>query len=303
MNKKIHFSFFLIISALIFSLSGCKLFDKEEQIPSYLLVQSATVAPNYADYGSSSNKISDVWVYANDELIGCFELPARIPILAEGSTKITLLAGIKVNGISATRASYPFYASKSYQCDLSTDSATTINPIFDFDVSSVITFNEDFESAGIIFQKVDLYSDTTIEATNNISDVFRNDQDPTEISNYSGVINLDSENDTCQIETISGYALPKNGTYTFLEFNYKCSTPVEVGIKAYTSSTMTRHQMIVLNSTDTWKKMYVNLTARVSGEINALNFKIYFACILRSGATQDKVLLDNIKLIHANTAK
>jgi hypothetical protein len=61
--------------------------------------------------------------------------------------------------------------------------------------------------------------------------------------------------------------------------------------------------LIVLNPTDTWKKIYVNYTVRVSANYNATNFRVYFAGVLRSNATSDKVLLDNIKLIHAKSAK
>ncbi len=300
MKKPIHF--ILIILAFTLFVSGCQLFDKEEQVPSYVFVDSASLTPNYPDYGTSSQNITDVWVYANDVSVGCFELPAHIPILAKGSTKLTFSPGIKVNGMAATRATYPFYSNVSYQCNLSPDSAIRINPVFSFSSSSVVTFNEDFESAGIIFQKT-AGSDTAIEATNRPGEVFLNTQDPTEVSNYSGVINLDAVQDTFEIENISAYSLPVNGTYTFLEFNYKTTTPVVVGLKSYYSSKTVIEPLIVLNPTTAWKKIYVNYTTAVSGNYNATNFRIYFSGVLRTGATSDKVLFDNIKLIHASTSK
>ncbi len=282
--------------------SSCSLFDKKEQMPSYLIIDSVGINPNYADYGTSNQNVSDVWVYANDQLIGCFELPAKIPILAEGKNRITVLAGIKVNGISATRATYPFYAAANYECNLSPDSAIRLKPIFDFDISSQVTFNEDFESAGVLFEK-SIGSDTTVTSTSNLADVYTNTQDLTEVSNYSGVINLNSEKDNFEIETINGYPLPKNGTYIFLEMNYKCTTPVVVGTKAIYSSSVNKNPLIVLNPTTTWKKIYINLTVSVSSEINATSFKIFFAGALRSASTEDKVLIDNVKLIHAKTSK
>jgi len=302
MKRSLQFVF-LFFTLAIFT-SGCQIFDKDEQVPSYVIVDSVALTPNYPDFGTSSHNISDVWVYANDVSIGCFELPARIPILAEGSTKLTFSAGIKVNGMAATRATYPFYATKTYQMTLTPgmENAVKIKPVFDFDPSAVITYNEDFESAGIIFQK-GTGSDTTIEATHNPADVFVNTLDPTEISNYSGVINLDAVQDTFEIENINAYVLPKNGTYTFLEFNYKCTTPVIVGLKSYYSTKTVVDPLIVLNPTDTWKKIYVNYTVRVSANYNATNFRIYFAGVLRSNATSDKVLLDNIKLVHASASK
>jgi hypothetical protein len=301
MKLPLRFSGFLLI--IIFSISSCQLFDKEEQIPSYVIIDSVALVPNYADCGTSSQQISDVWVYADDKLVGCFELPAHVPILAAGSVKLTFLPGIKVNGISATRATYPFYTSVEYQSYLSPDSALHIKPIFSFDQSMVVSFNEDFESAGVTFQKVALNSDTTIEATNLPGNVFVNTQDLTEVSNYSGLISLDTAHRSCKVETINSYALPKNGTYVFLEFNYKCTTPILVGTKADFGSTSVWSDLIVLNPTTVWKKTYINLTVAVSSQINAINYKVYFKGALRSGALEDKILLDNIKLVHARTSK
>lgn len=294
--------FYLLLVGLVFSFSGCKLFDKEEQEPSYVIIDTVGVNPNYAECGSSSHQISDVWVYVDDKLLGCFELPARVPVLEVGSHKVTFLAGVKVNGIGATRATYPFYAAANYQLVLSPDSALHIKPMFDFDRSMVLVMNEDFESAGVSFQKVDL-SDTTIKASNSLSDLYVNTQDPTEVSTYSGAISLDTTRSDFEIETISAYSLPKNGTYIFLEFNYKCTTPVVVGSKAYYSGSMVKSPLVVLNPTSTWRKMYVNLTVAVSRETTALNYRIYFAGGLRSGATEDRVVLDNIKLVRAKVAK
>jgi hypothetical protein len=297
----------LFLTLAIFN-SGCQLFDKDEQIPSYVIVDSVVLTPNYPDFGTSSHNISDVWVYANDASIGCFELPARIPILAEGSTKLTFSAGIKVNGMAATRATYPFYSTKTYQITLTPgmENAVRIKPVFDFHPSSVVTYNEDFESAGIIFEKTSS-SDTTIMATHNPGEVFVNTMDPTEISNYSGVIDLTTEKSSFQIQNINAYTLPKNGTYAFLELNYNCTTPFHIGILPYPApiGSSAASDLVGVNPTDgKWKKIYVNLTTAISGASSGYTtFKVFFTGSLTSGHTSDKILLDNIKLIHAATAK
>lgn len=292
----------LFLLTIIASLSSCSLFDKEEQIPSYIYVDSVGINPNYVDFGSNSHNITDVWVYLNDELLGCYELPARIPILAEGNNKLTFYAGVKINGMSALRATYPFYATKDYNIYLRNDSALTIKPMFDFVPSCELAFNEDFESAGIIFEKT-LLSDTNIQSTAAPEDVFINTQNSAEVSNYSGVVYLDTARTVFEVQNIVGYDLPKNGTYVFLEMNYKCTTPIQVGVKAFYSSSMVRCELIGLNPTNTWKKVYVNLTSKISEASSATSFKIYFAGALRTGATSDKVLFDNIKLIHPKTTK
>jgi hypothetical protein len=293
-----------IFVLLAFLLGSCQLFDKDEQKPSYITVDSVSIAPDYANFGTNSHQISDVWVYANDVTIGCFELPAKIPILATGNTKLSFEAGIKVNGISATRTTYPFYSDTICYANLSPDYNLHFKPVFKFYPTAIISFNEDFESAGIIFESADTSSKyAPINATNQLSNVFVNTQNYTEVSNWSGVINLDTAKNITKIRTVSAYSLPKNGTFTFLEFNYKCSTYLTVGLAAYTSSTITNNDIVVYKPTCTWKKAYVNLTTTVSGATNALNYRVYFYGGLRSGATSDIILLDNIKLIHAPSSK
>lgn len=77
-------------------------------MPSYLYIEKIGLNTQY-EQGTASHKITDAWVYVDETLIGAFELPATIPILTEGLKKITIRPGIKLNGISNTRAIYPYF--------------------------------------------------------------------------------------------------------------------------------------------------------------------------------------------------
>lgn len=108
--------FFLFL--LEFFVWGCSKSKIEADIPAYLSIDSVFVNTNYQTQGSASHKITDIWVYLNDDFIGAFELPVKIPILKQGNHKITIKAGIKVNGIANTRTAYPFYTEYSQYIDL-----------------------------------------------------------------------------------------------------------------------------------------------------------------------------------------
>src|SRR5688500_13907587 len=98
---------FLFISALLL-ISGCKKTVNPEEIPSYLYIDKINLQ-TLAGEGTSKQDITDAWVYVQGQAIGVFELPARIPVLAEGNPEVWVYAGIKKDGISSTRVKYPFF--------------------------------------------------------------------------------------------------------------------------------------------------------------------------------------------------
>ena len=102
---------FILICMAVFSFS-CSKFDKEEAVPSYISIPAIKlIVPDSlkSQQGTASAKISDAWVYINDVLQGVYELPAKFPVLKEGSNTIKIRAGIKQNGIGSTRPIYPFF--------------------------------------------------------------------------------------------------------------------------------------------------------------------------------------------------
>src|ERR1035438_2123734 len=103
----LHKSFFtLFVLVFLFFWSSC---DLKVAIPSYIHIDNISVNTHGTLYGSSSSKITDVWVYVDDQPIEAFELPATIPILMTGVHTVIIKAGIKIDGISELRSIYPFY--------------------------------------------------------------------------------------------------------------------------------------------------------------------------------------------------
>jgi hypothetical protein len=98
MNKFIIIFFIFLIS--------CSKNDVE--IPTLITVNEFELSSTSIS-GSNSQNISDVWFYVNDSLQGVYELPASFPVLKTGINNVRLKAGIKVNGISSTRVTYPFF--------------------------------------------------------------------------------------------------------------------------------------------------------------------------------------------------
>ena len=77
--------------------------NRDMQVPAYLYVDRTLLTTNYAEQGTASANISDVWVTVDGTNRGVYELPALFPLLASGTTKVQLQAGIKKNGVSSIR--------------------------------------------------------------------------------------------------------------------------------------------------------------------------------------------------------
>jgi len=51
------------------------LINPAEPIPSYIHIDKIDLTTDYSSQGTSSNKITDAWIYVDNELIGAFEMP------------------------------------------------------------------------------------------------------------------------------------------------------------------------------------------------------------------------------------
>lgn len=280
--------------ALLF-LSSCELYNPAEPIPAFIHIQKIDLVRNLSgfvsagDEGTLSNKISDAWVYIDDQLVGCYELPATFPVIGTGSHKVKISAGIKVNGISASRGQYPFFTKYTQIVDLKQGETTTLSPTISYSSSTNFYFMQDFETVGSTI-------DTTPSSLTNLAII--SDANVFEGSKSLKGYIVDPYN-FFECATIPNCTLPKMGAPVFLEFNYKCNHQITVSMIAYGSSTQEQFLVLNLNPSTNWNKIYIYLTPTVSGANTANYYKVLWGMINNTGQTDSAyVYLDNIKLIY-----
>ena len=279
----------LCLIPIILGIHSCEIINPEEEIPSYIHIDSFQLQINDSiKEGSSSHKITDAWVFIDDELLGTFELPVTLPVLNEGKHILKIRAGIKVNGIADTRDKYPFYDFFTENINLIRGATIEVNPVVEYFNTTVFEWIEDFNGVGISLEPKS-NSDTTIKNINASSLVFE--------GNGSGEIIMDSNMDFAEVFTSSDYQLPKNKTPVYLELNYKNNFVFTIGIYANNPTQSIQNNIIWINPSSEWNKIYIDLTQHVSQEINALDFKIFFG-VLNSNNESPEIYLDNIKLLH-----
>ena len=276
-------------------MSGCYKFKGDETIPAYISIDKVSVSTYYPEEGTDSEAIVDVWVYLDDGLLGVYELPATIPVLASGKHKLELRPGIKLNGISSTRVPYPFYKPIIFE-DFDFIPGTPTQPLGTITTSyysdTKFAWLEDFEISNI---SIEDYNDTIIERTepenNPIAFLSPN-------SRYSGEISLTTERSQWTGISYNSFDVETAGTIIILELNFKTNNFFQVGLLIRDQFSLEEKDLLILNHTEEWKKIYINLGSNLSLYPKAYDYKIIFRSGLESGSTSAKVLLDNIKIVY-----
>ncbi|HPE34873.1 MAG TPA: hypothetical protein PLI65_08760 [Bacteroidales bacterium] len=278
----------VLLSILV--LGACQEENLQPGIPALVRVDQFNLNTSFNTQGTSSHKITDVWVFADDQTIGVFELPIVVPVLKSGIGKLRLEAGIKLNGIKTTRVNNPFFEPVIIESFLyKPDSVVIVNPVTTYRSSTVFVWMEDFEDAAISIDTTRLLSKASIEKTT-ADEAFE--------GNYSGIVELTAEKNTFEAASFESFVLPVNGDPVFLEMNYKNDYIFSVGIFSQTSSQIIKEEIIYLQPQEEWNKIYINLTETLMSSQNAETFKIFIRTALPDDLDHATIYLDNIKLMY-----
>ncbi len=284
---------------LLISFSSCQLFDKPEEVPSFVHIDEFVLQTTSSE-GSDSEKITDVWVYVNDNLEGTWELPATIPLHYQGENNVKFQAGIKKNGIAANRDNYPFYETFELNMNLVPDSIIQVNPVIGYE-DNLYIWLEDFEDPGIKWEAFSS-SDTTmnIVTSSTHSNLIEGD---------AGQIYLSSSNFYCEVRTdeLGFDNFPTHLSIpAYLEMNYSANYPFEIGLlsKDNTLSAFVKTPLITVSPTTDdngnaqWNKTYLYLPDVTNFYPTATDFDLYIS-VLNSDATDGiELLFDNMKVIY-----
>ena len=84
-----------------------------------------------------------------------------------------------------------------------------------------------------------------------------------------------------------------------LEFTYKANHPFRVGLFSRDQSGTFQVVIIVLNSTEEWNRIYVNLTDIISSNAAFIDHRPFFGFIKDENHVGEAyVILDNIRMLH-----
>lgn len=287
----------LFLLTVIF-LSSCVKKMDETYIPSYIGIDEINVVTS-GSQGSSSSYITDAWVYIDGDDRGAYPLPARIPLLAEGEHLVKIAPGIKLNGVVGTRVPYPLMQPVEVNLDLIKDSTKNLNLNIKYWSTSKFEMIEDFESSNLKFETTSI--NTAAFRTTHVS------TDPADYifeGVHSGGGFLNEENDYFQIQTKQAFEeLPKQGIPVFIEMNFKCNTTMVLTVAPQDGADLSSTDLIYLNPTEEWKKIYINLTSTLSYDTDSFSYKFRLSANHNPDLEESYVLIDNFKLIYRDIEK
>ncbi len=284
--KYIYFIFIICL------LSACK----EDLTASWLEIDNIQLSTNPVLEGENSHSIVDAWVFINDQSMGIWELPVRMPVLEEGEYKVQIFPGIKINGISNSRAPYVFYQSHVETVNLVKKETAAISPIFTYKSIALFNAKEDFEDTGTILNPKSA-SDTT-----KISIISKADYpDIVKYGNNCAKIKLSTADTLVKLYTELDIVIPNGKIY--LEMDYLTTNSFTVGILDKAGIVINDIGSFVgVNPTKpdnfVWKKIYFNITDQVHRNTNASKFDFYIFALLDAGSSEGTIYLDNIKIVH-----
>jgi len=261
-----------------------------EGVPTYIQIDSVQVNhTDLAKHGSVNHKITDVWVYYQRQLLGAFELPAKIPVLATGKGQLQVVAGIWDNGLSGTRAKYPFYTVDTFTFNANPTNTIKHIPKFNYRTTEdVITyFIENFEQGNTFVRR---FGDSSFARTKDPTEVFEDE--------WSGKIDLHDTINYVEIITSKEFFLPINRE-AYLELNYKSDIDFTVRTEIYHLGNYYNFDIIGLKAKQEWTKVYLNLTG-FSATYQGGKSKYVIQALLPTNKSSAKVLIDNFKIIYFN---
>lgn len=287
--KKIELYLFVIV---LFFIGSCDI--KKEPIPAYIHIKPFDVNVNInGSQGTKEQQITDAWVsdVVTGDFLGVYELPATLPIIAEGNTKLVIAPGILENGIRVTPNMYSLLTEYETEIDLTPNVIDTIQPTTQYDSRVFFHYTEDFEGTNNTLDEV---IDTTIFTEINFFEA------PLAFEGSSIGFVLDEDNPKMEVATSTFMDLPTKGDFTVMEMHYKNEGILQIALLGYEdyNSSPALTYFFALNPQSDWNKVYIDLTNQLVGFGSRFkHFKVLFGAQIPSGKTTSTYLIDNIKVL------
>lgn len=265
---------------------------KGDKVPAYVEIPGVAVTTT-SGQGLATSRITEAWVSVDESFVGVWELPARIPVLAEGEHRIDVVPGVKRNGLFDDRLQYPFYTTWTSTASLSREGTTTLSPTVVYR-SDALLWLEGFDDTFVRLNATDESDTTLLRIT------------PAEEPGLSflqntpcGAIRLDPSHPYIKVYSDEDFEV--SGGPVFLELDYRNDLLFTVGAIVNVEGTETTVPLLLLVPTRRsdgsmpWNKVYIDLSSVFNAGVTQRDF--YFEASLPSGSGSAEIYLDNLKLV------
>lgn len=243
--------------------------------------------------GELSHNFNQVFLSMGGRFIGTFELPIKIPILAEGMQSFVLVPGCVINGINATKMRYPFVENYQIDFELKLQDTVFMQPVTRYFPNTKFLI-EDFESPLMNLKE---------NQGDGYAKLIRSN-DPTILKwgNFFGRVEINAVDSFFVANTTFGANLPGQNADVFLELDIMNTNSMGTSVISYNSVTGDFDDDINIQvnpqSDPRWRKMYISLREIISFRQQAnVNEQGLFALFDNRGE-DTYIYLDNLKVVY-----
>ena len=269
---------------------NCTLTDSDQPLPSYLEITDVNITTNQFQ-GEPTHKITDVWAYADNQLIGVFEIPCKIPVLTNNeTTEFLIFPGFRNNGERSRSFTYNLMNQVRFTESLSEGEVIQKSLTFTYKDDAKFDFIEGFEGGSHIFSR---------ELDENEASRIVTTTEDRRSGAQSGKICLTEENPLLSVACIFNYSRIDNaGLDSYLEIDYKNDIPFFVGVLYEQEGLIQSQPLILLNPSDEWNKIYIDYTSILSSPL-IVDYTVYITADLETlSVDTGTIYLDNLKFVH-----
>lgn len=296
MRSTSQFFVVLLLFCIVAINPACK--SRDEGIPSRISLDSIDLNIDPAN-GNEIHQIAGVQVFANQELIGNFQLPCKVPIDKIGKVQIDIYPLVFINGSSSNLTLYTPLEGFRDTFNLEAGKTTAVVPKFKHRSAIVVKWKEDFEGSNSTLVPISPspFPGDTAGVVSKPFDLAG------KFSGSSRVYRFCFENiDTAKYFDAGSFLefsdLPTNGGGVFFEFDIKTELPVQLAIKRRNPTSTELVPYMVINPTGgNWKRFYVNLVYELANQPANTSIRLFFDVNKPANSVAGReILFDNLRL-------
>lgn len=288
MKKNVYLLFFIAVFCW-----GCNIINPKEPVPTFLHIEPFQYSnPDSSFTGSSSHSIPAAKVFINNSAVGVFDLPCTVPLIMSKDEEIFIIPAVTNQGLKSYVIAYPFYELDSVavkhapgQTFSFTPKTRYLHSLTRSSFRQMINFEE-----GNLFRTTG--GDTGVQLITN--------PDLKIEGKYSGYIYVDQNHRNSESVSTNYFALPTSDCW--LELEYKCSVPFQIGFRAEDANNNSYEAYSVgFYPKSETNKVYVNVSNFTNANTQYSRFYLKIRVSLDDDDgkyTEGYVVLDNFKVIY-----
>lgn len=272
---------------------SCSVFDKAEDQPAYVSIESVRVK-NPEGNSFSTHAVVDLWTYLDGTNLGIYPYPSHIACLPEDNhATLSFVAGIRENGIASYVSTYPMLNPIELEMDLFPGENYPLDLTFTYRSDALLRLDQGFETSISLFD----FDADELPETNLVKVT-----EKSKSGNASGKIIVPDSLEFVEVASSEAFiGIPTDGSSVFLELDYLSEADLFVGVIGYQDEAAETQPLksyyLGLLPNEEWDKIYVNLSEVLfTSELKA--YRLLFRVENNGSGGEEVTYLDNLKLLH-----